>query len=342
MIFPKWIEKGDTIGVTACSAGKTSTVDWVRLDSAIEQMKRRGYTVTETPDVRTEEKGRSAAAKVRAEELMSLVKNKRVSWVIQACGGDYLSEMLSFVDFEEIKKYPKWHQGYSDPTGLLFSVTTNCDMATVYAGNFGDFGMRNWHPCLEQNVAILEGQAIKQKSFPLYKNGFAERVTGYEDYQEDTPVKWESKDTKVEMSGRLLGGCLDVLLDLVGTRFDKTTEWCERYKEDGVLWYLESFALSSERLTCGLWHLKEAGWFRHASGFIFGRPTFFSSDYEISYQEAVEAALGELNLPIIYEADIGHKAPRMTMINGAMAQVSMENGKGEIRMNYSSLPNLSK
>ena len=103
MFFPKWIEKGDKIGVTACSGGKTSPVDWIRLDNGAEQMKKRGYTVVETPDVRKEEKGRSGPAEVRAEELMSLVKREDVSWVIQACGGDYLAEMLSLVDFEEIK-----------------------------------------------------------------------------------------------------------------------------------------------------------------------------------------------------------------------------------------------
>ena len=123
-----------------------------------------------------------------------------------------------------------------------------------------------------------------------------------------------------------------MLLDLVGTRFDKTAEFCERYKEDGILWYLESFALSSERLTCGLWHLKEAGWFKYAKGFVFGRPTFFSSDYEISYKEAVEAVLGELGLPIVFEADVGHKAPRMTMINGAKAKITVAEGKGEVVM----------
>ena len=332
MIFPRWIQEGDKIGVTACSGGKTSPVDLIRLDNAACQFKKRGYSVTETSDVRTEEKGRSAPARVRAEELHSLVVNPEVSWVIQACGGDYLAEMLSYADFELIKKYPKWYQGYSDPTGLLFTITTNCDMATVYAGNYGDFGMENWHRCLEENVAILEGKEIVQKSFPFYKNGFAERITGSEDYQEDTPVKWECAKGTVTLSGRLLGGCLDVLLDLVGTRFDKTAEFCERYKEDGILWYLESFALSSERLTCGLWHLKEAGWFKHAKGFVFGRPTFFSSDYEIAYQEAVEAVLGELGLPIVFEADIGHKAPRMTMINGAKAKLTVSSGKGEVVM----------
>lgn len=332
MIFPKWIEKGDSIGVTACSGGKTSAVDLIRLDNAAKQFQRRGYDVVETPDVRTEEKGRSAPAKIRAEELHALVNHPKVSWVIQACGGDYLAEMLSYTDFEAIKANPKWYQGYSDPTGLLFTITTNCDMATVYAGNYGDFGMKNWHLCLEENVALLEGKELVQRSFPLYKNGFAERITGEEDYEEDTPVRWECAEDKVEISGRLLGGCLDVLLDLVGTRFDKTAEWCNRYKEDGILWYLESFALSSERLTCGLWHLKEAGWFKYAKGFVFGRPTFFSSDYGIPYKEAVEASLGDLELPIVYEADVGHKAPRMTMINGAKATIVVEDGKGSMTM----------
>lgn len=334
MIFPKWIKKGDKIGVTACSAGKNSPVDQIRLNSGIRQMGCRGYRVEETPDVRKDEKGRSAPAKVRAEELHSLVRDPEVTWVIQACGGDYLAEMLSYTDFEEIKRHPKWYQGYSDPTGLLFTVTTNCDMATVYAGNFGDFGMEHWHTCLEENVALLEGKSLIQKSFPLYKDGFAEKITGYEDYQEDTPVKWLCEKENTVLSGRLLGGCLDVLLDMVGTRFDKTAEWCERYREDGILWYLESFALSAERLTVGLWHLKEAGWFRHARGFIFGRPTFFTSENEVSYKEAVEAVLGELEVPIVYEADVGHKAPRMTMINGALAELNVSDGKAELRMEF--------
>lgn len=332
MIFPGWIQKGDSIGVTACSGGKTSPVDLVRLENAAKQMAARGYRVLETPDVRKEEKGRSAPAKVRAEELHSLVCNPEVTWVIQACGGDYLAEMLPFTDFEEIKRNPKWYQGYSDPTGLLFSITTNCDMATVYAGNYADFGMHKWHRSLEENLFLLEGKELVQKSFLLYKNGFANRITGLEDFEEDTPVKWECSQGEVVLEGRLLGGCLDVLLDLVGTRFDKTKEWCARYKEDGILWYLESFALSSERLTCGLWHLKEAGWFQNASGFVFGRPTFFSSDYDIGYKEAVEAVLSELNVPIVYEADIGHKAPRLTMINGAKAKLRVAEGKGELQL----------
>ena len=330
MIFPEWLSKGDTIGVTACSAGSDCETDFIRLDNAARQMKSQGFLVKETKDVRQNAKGRSASAKERAKELMELLKDPSVKAVIQANGGDFLGEMLSCIDFEEVKKYPKWHQGYSDPTGLLFTLTTNCDLATVYASNYKDFGMEKWHPSLSENLEVLMGQRREQKSFPLYQAGFVERKTGLENYREDTPVFWESREN-VTLFGRLLGGCMDCLLDLVGTRFDRTVKWCEKYKSDGILWYLESFALSGERLTMGLWHMKEAGWFEHASGFVFGRPCFYSSDYEIEYREAVESVLGAMGVPIVFEADIGHKAPRLTVVNGAKAEITVKDGRGHIR-----------
>lgn len=330
MRYPAWIRPGDMIGVTACSAGKTDPVDLRRLESAKEQFLRRGYPVVETPDVRTEEKGRSAPAAQRARELSELVKNPEIKWVVQACGGDFLGEMLSFADFEEISVNPKWHQGYSDPTGLLFTITTNCDLATIYGGNFMEFGMQPWHPSLSENLWLLEGKLKVQNSFAAYQDGFVERVTGYEGFEETVPVYWECGVTPAVLSGRLLGGCLDVLLDLVGTRFDKTASWCEKYKEDGILWYLESFDLKSERLTMGLWHLKEAGWFQYARGFVFGRPCFYGSGTDTSYQEAVWQALSDLGVPVVFEADIGHKPPRMTMINGAKATVTVADGKGKL------------
>lgn len=65
-----------------------------------------------------------------------------------------------------------------------------------------------------------------------------------------------------------------------------------------------------------------------ARGFVFGRPAFFSSDTDTSYKEAVLNALGKFSVPIILEADIGHKPPQLTMINGMCGKLVSENGKG--------------
>lgn len=333
MIYPVFIQKGDTIGVTAPSDGNKKDVDFIRLDNGKKQLLKRGYPVIETVHVRNSEKGRSTDGKTRAKEFEELLENNSVKWIVSAKGGDFLAEMLSHLDFNKIKLNPKWFQGYSDNTGLTFTITTICDIATLYGCNFNDFGMETWHKAIEDNLAIVEGQQLLQTSFDFYENGFYDRVTGLEDYRLEKEVLWKNiTSNEITMSGRLLGGCFDALLNLIGTPYDKTVNFINKYKEDGIIWYLESFALTSEMLTLGLWHLKEAGWFEYTKGFIFGRPAFFDQDYYISYEEAVLAVLEELNVPIILDADIGHKAPQMTIINGAMATIHSEGGKGTVTL----------
>lgn len=334
MRYPAFLDKGDRIGVTAPSDGNSKELDCVRLDSAIDKLTQLGFPVVETPNVRTSVRGRSAGKERRAEEFLSLLRHPRVRAIVSAKGGDFLCEMLSLLDFEEISRHPKWLQGYSDNTGILFTVTTICDIATLYGSNFNDFGMETWHQAVINNMEIFRGNLLEQQSFSYYEDGFYDRITGLEGYRKDKAVKWQhtGEAEEIILKGRLLGGCLDVLLNLAGTRFDKVVPFAEKYQEDGILWYMESFATSYERMVTSLWQLKEAGWFAHASGFLFGRPCFYAEDSAVSYREAVEECLAELGLPIIFDADIGHKGPRFTMINGAYASVYCGYGEGKLRM----------
>ena len=326
MNIPDFIKKGDIIGVTAPSAGFTEEVDLRKLESAKLNLSEKGYEVIETENVRKCEKGRSSKGKKRAEEFLLLIKNEEVKYILSTSGGDFLMEMLEYLDYELIKANPKWIQGYSDNTGLIYPITTICDMATVYSGNVGDYGMSLWHDGVKNNLKLLEGKNIEQKEFDLFENEYVKKVTGYEGYNLTDKVKYEfvSENKAENFTGRLLGGCLDVLIMLCGTKYDKTAEFVRKYKEDGIIWYLESFDLSSARIQCALWQLKEAGWFEGAKGFLFGRPCFFREEYETDFNEAVKTALDGLNLPIITGCDIGHRPPRITMINGLMAEINFD------------------
>lgn len=157
MIYPEFLKEKDTIGVTAPSDGITDEVKLKRLDNAIKNFEEKGFIIKETPNVRCSFKGRSSSSKERASELESLYEDKEVNAIITSGGGDFLLEMLSELDFNTIKDNPKWLQGYSDPTGLLFTITTNLDIATIYADNFKTFGMEPWHKSLENNLEILKG-----------------------------------------------------------------------------------------------------------------------------------------------------------------------------------------
>ena len=54
--------------------------------------------------------------------------------------------------------------------------------------------------------------------------------------------KDEYTETKqqIHVSGRLLGGCMDCLINLLGTKYDYVQEFVQKYKEDGIVWFLES------------------------------------------------------------------------------------------------------
>ncbi len=338
MIYPKSLESGFKIGVTATSAGFTEGPDLIRLESGVKHFKDLGYPVVVTDNVRRCEKGRSSDGPTRAHELLQLVLNPEVRAIIAASGGDYLVEMLPYVDFKLMKENPKWMQGFSDTTGLVFTITTNLDIATIYTNNFSSFGMGTWHSSLYDNLRILEGKDLIQHSFDWYQDGYQPRITGLEEFVPEKEVKWINlyptkydQKEELEITGRLLGGCLDVCLNLVGTKYDKVKEFAHRYQQDKILWFFESYALNSEALTRGLWQLMEAGWFEHAAGFVFGRPCIYDTDTDTSYKDVVLSVLGSLKLPIILEADIGHKPPQFTMINGAIAHIRSYGGKGSIK-----------
>ena len=78
--------------------------------------------------------------------------------------------------------------------------------------------------------------------------------------------------------------------------------------------------------------MKEANWFKYVKGIVFGRSATDSSYYNVSFKNAISTSLSYLNVPIIYDVDIGHVAPRMTIINGAIANINFCNGKGYIEM----------
>ena len=330
MQYPEFLKPGDTIGVTATSDGNQDEVRYSRLHQAICNFNQRGYQIVETPNVRTSYKGRSSDKKQRAKEFMELIQKPEINAIITARGGDFLLEILPYLDFKVIQQNAKWVHGFSDTTGLSFCITTLCDIATSYGENFGEFGMETWHESLNNTLKTLEGKPIIQHSFEQYQNGFYDRETGTEGYVLDEKVQWKNarQEEKIEITARALGGCLDILVSLVGTKYDKVKEFVRKYEKDGILWFLDNCELSSEGVLRALWQLQEAGWFEHAKGFVFGRTMTRRSCYGITFEEAVLEVLGSQKVPVIFEADIGHKPPQFTIVNGAIARVTSSKGKG--------------
>ena len=96
--------------------------------------------------------------------------------------------------------------------------------------------------------------------------------------------------------------------------------------------------MNSSEVTRIMWQMKNAGYFKNVNGIIFGRNLFYRQDYGITFEEAVLEEIGDLEIPIICDADIGHVAPQMAIVNGGLMKIISENGKGIIgydtKLNY--------
>ena len=143
--------------------------------------------------------------------------------------------------------------------------------------------------------------------------------------------KYPDQDTVFE--GRLLGGCLDCLVNLKGTEFDKTTEFIEKYKEDGILWFLEACELNVFSIRRAIWQLDHAGWFQYTKGFLIGRPMMFDQPaMGLDQYHAVTDLLAKYQVPVIMDVDLGHLHPAMPLITGSYANVRVEGNSIEIHM----------
>ena len=336
MIYPKFPEYNDVIGICAPSAGVGSKED--SFDLSLEVLSDEGFDIYETDSVRNDDVP-SAPASVRGEEFNSLFADDDIAMVMSASGGDFNVEMLPYIDQELVASNPKWFSGYSDPTAIEMLMTTKLDIATIYGVNAGAWDWRPLHPFQLYALDILHGVVEPQYSYDYYSSSGFDEETGT--YLMDTPVEWTllkpengelTEADYLDVTGRLIGGCIDVFDWLIGTPYEDLKGFTERYKDDGFIWFFDTFELDPMALMYSMNRMKFMGLFENARAVIFGRVCFTGDADDIDYLSLLERVFGEIDVPIIWNADIGHTKPSMTIINGSMGHLQMEDGFAELEM----------
>lgn len=312
MIYPKFLDNKDVIGITAPSAGVGRKID--SFNKSIDNLNKH-FTIIETDSVRNNADV-SNSAKDRGNEFNALIKRKDVKCIFCASGGDFCISSLQYINFDLFKDNVKWVEGYSDPTSILYYITTKYDIATIYGNNAGSFDQIKLHKSLEYNINLLKGKVYKQNKYDLYE---AERNNSSDGYDLSDQVIYKNINGDVFESGRIIGGCLDVLVNIIGTKFDYTSEFINRYKSDGIIWYFDIFSLSVEDLYNKLYQFKYAGYFLYTKCIIIGRILYKSGFSIYDYESVLKEVLPDIK--IIYDFDIGHVPPKMTIINGSFVRI---------------------
>ena len=339
MRYPQNLKKGGTIGFVAPSFGCATEPYKSAFLNAQKKFQEMGYQCQLGPNCYASEGiGISNTPEKCGKELTESYRSGENDCLISCGGGELMCEILEYVDFDAIREAPpKWYLGYSDNTNFTYLLTTLCDTASVYGPCAADFGMEPWHPSLNDTFGILTGEVRTVQNYDGWEKAdcsLKTEETPLEPYHITEPMilkKYPDQDTVFE--GRLLGGCLDCLVNLKGPEFDKTTEFIEKYKEDGILWFLEACELNVFSIRRAIWQLDHAGWFQYTKGFLIGRPMMFDQPaMGLDQYHAVTDLLAKYQVPVIMDVDLGHLHPAMPLITGSYANVRVEGNSIEIHM----------
>ena len=342
MRYPRHLPAGGTIGFPAPSFGCATEPYSTAFDHALEKWESMGYRTIPGPNARIEQGvGISNTPEKCGREFMEMYLSHETDALISCGGGELMCEILPYVDFARLAEAePKWFMGYSDNTNLTFLLAVLSDTASIYGPCASSFGMEPLHESLKDAFAVLTGENQVVSSYGLW-----ERESLKDELNPLAPYNLTEKlamqcfvgsgiTEKANFQGRLLGGCLDVLANLVGTRYDKVYDFVERYREDGIIWFLESCDLNVFSIRRAMWQLEEAGWFQYVKGFLIGRPANGEPMMNLDARDAVLKMAGNKGVPVVLDVDLGHRPPMMPLVVGSLAKVTYGGEQLTIRMQY--------
>ncbi len=284
-----------------------------------------GFEVAEMPHTRAEANWIWRNPKARADDVNAAFADPSIKGIIAAIGGDDSVRILPYLDEGIISANPKVFMGYSDTTTLhVFAML--CGVQTFYG------------------PSLLSGIAESGGTFP-YAESWMRRTL-----MSDAPVgqlepalewtdereSWEDVDSSTQrramrpnpgwkwlqgtqrVEGHLVGGCLDVLEFLKGTRW-----WPDPEIWEGAVFYWETSEDAPIPEQVGYW-LRSYGMLGildRIVGMMIGRPGSYSSDQHRALPETirriVDVEFGRSDMPIVMNLDFGHTDPQMVIPNGA-------------------------
>lgn len=283
----------------------------------------------------------------RADDLKAAFADDSVKGIICAIGGDDTYRLLPYLLEDEefvklVQEKPKLFTGFSDTTvnHLMFY---KLGMATFYGPNFicdlseiADEMLPYTKAAFESYFAGQEkGEIVSSDIWYEEREDFSRNAVGTDRIAHREMHGYEVLQGKGSFRGRLLGGCLDSIYDmLTSARYEEEKAVCERYgifpaleEWKGKIAFLETSeeTPTPEELREELAAIRQTGIFNVVSGVIIGKPQ--DEKFYEEYKKAYVEGIGNPDLPVLYNINFGHATPRCVIPYGVEAEVDMEEKK---------------
>ncbi|SDC13811.1 S66 family peptidase [Shouchella lonarensis] len=324
------------VAVTAPSSGVEPELHHL-ITKGTARMEERGFRVIVGDTTWTQVKAKSTPAPIRAAELQKFLQDEEIGLIMPPWGGFLLIEILPYLSFENIS--PKWILGYSDTSVLLLVLTLKTGIATAQGTNFVDVRGEVMDETTARFLDVLQtrrGEEVTQIASPFFQT----------EWQFDNPTphifhltkqtEWKTiSGAPFDCTGRLLGGCIDVIRHLIGTPFGDVAYFQQHFIDgEPILWHFENCDLKTDDLRRTLVQMRLAGWFDHCVGIAFGRSPANDPVEGYEIEDVYKDLSDELGVPVAYDLDWGHQPPQLTLVNGARARLVVEGGTGKLTQSF--------
>ncbi len=337
MRYPFFGWTGQTIGITALSSGLPDALHPLLEESKLRLEDRQMETMI-GDTVWTQKKAQSTTASVRASELMQMFQNPDIDAILPPFGGERALDVLPHLDFYELPV--KWLLGYSDTSTVLFAITVKTGIATAHGPNVLELRSEEWDETTaawRRVLATPRDGSVTQWMSTRFQTAWNHDVRPERFmFHFDQPTEWKTLNPSItQVTGRLLGGCLETVRHLIGTPYGDVHAFQEQQLGgEPILWYFEACEASATDLHRSLMQMHLAGWFGYATGILFGRTSAGQAIEDYTLLDVYQMIATETGLPIFYDLDIGHQPPQLTLVNGATATVTLQGKDSRLDMTF--------
>lgn len=302
-VRPPRLRPGDTLALVNPSGAIYERMPYT---IAAEQLQALGFKVREAPHLRARYGHLAGTDEQRAGDINALFADASVHGILAVTGGSGGNRILPLIDYEAVRRTPKFFGGYSDLTALVNAiqlktglVTFHCPMA---ASEFNDFSVRHLRG------AVMDGQALL--------------LTNPQD-REDSLVAGKATRTTTLRGGRargpLVGGNLAVLTAMAGSAYWPVF--------DGAILFLEEVNEYIYRCDRMLSTLKLAGALERVAGVVVGQFTHCNPGEgygTLTLDEVFDDYFKPLGVPVYTGAMFGHVRQKFTLPVGLEVELDAD------------------
>ncbi len=317
-IFPARLKKGDEIRVLTPSSW--ATIDAKRYKAAVSRLCALGFHVTFGEHVREKDIFGSSSIISRIHDLHAAFRDEKVKMISCARGGYNANQLLSYLDYDLIRRNPKIICGFSDITVLANAIYAKTGLVTYVGPNFGTFGR----------------EEEREYSMEYFKKG----IMTSEPYMIQPSRFWWDKKKRHKnrgpivlqpgkAEGTIIGGNLRTMNLLQGTKLMPSLKNSILCVEDDDM-AGEKYAKEFDRNLQSLIH--QPG-FSGVRALLIGRFQTHGKITDPQLRQMIKTKKELHHLPVVANLDFGHTTPMMTLPIGGRALVNARsNGRFELRI----------